>query len=88
MEMCPGSGGWFYPAPGEETPDMPRFQLYDLEKDIAERVNVIEEHPEIAKDLKRRLVAYVRNGRSTPGAVQKNNGQEIWDAVRWLEEEK
>lgn len=88
LEMCPGSGGWSYPAPGEETPDMPRFQLYDLEKDIAERVNVIEEHPEIAKDLKRRLVAYVRNGRSTPGAVQKNNGQEIWDAVRWLEEEK
>ena len=87
LEMCPGSGGWSYPAPGEETADMPRFQLYDLSNDISERVNVIEQHPAIAQRLKKQLVKYVREGRSTPGPKQQNNGEEIWDAVRWLEEE-
>jgi len=84
LEMCPGSGGWSYPAPGEETADMPRFQLYDLEADVSERVNVIGEHPAIADYLKKILVGYVRNGRSTPGAKQQNNGEEIWHAIRWI----
>jgi arylsulfatase A-like enzyme len=86
LEMCPGSGGWSYPAPGEETPDMPQFQLYNLEEDIGEKINVIEQHPAIAEGLKKILAAYVRNGRSTPGPMQKNTGEEIWEAVKWLEE--
>lgn len=87
IEMCPGSGGWSYPAPGEETADMPRFQLYDLETDISERVNIIEEHPAIEAYMKKILVGYIRNGRSTPGPRQENNGEEIWEAIRWLENE-
>ncbi len=87
LEMCPGSGGWSYPAPGEETADMPRFQLYDLETDISERVNIIEEHPAIEAYMKKILVGYIRNGRSTPGPRQENNGEEIWEAIRWLENE-
>jgi arylsulfatase A len=86
LEMCPGSGGWSYPMPGEETPDMPRFQLYDLQRDIREQVNVIADFPEVAKELRSILVGYIRNGRSTPGAPQRNNGVEIWDTVRWLNE--
>jgi len=86
LEMCPGSGGWSYPVPGEETPDMPRFQLYDLMTDIRERVNVIGEFPAVAKELRAILIDYIHKGRSTPGALQKNNGVEIWDAVRWLNE--
>ena len=86
LEMCPGSGGWSYPMPGEETPDMPRFQLYDLMKDLREQVNVIKEFPEVAKELRAILIDYIRKGRSTPGAPQKNNGVEIWDTVRWLDE--
>ena len=84
--MCPGSGGWSYPAPGEETPDMPRFQLYNLEEDIGEKINIIEQHPVIAERLTKILAFYVRNGRSTPGPKQKNTGQEIWETVKWLEE--
>lgn len=87
LEMCPGSGGWSYPAPGEETADMPRFQLYDMETDISERVNIIEEHPAIEAYMKKILVGYIRNGRSTPGPRQENNGEEIWEAIRWLENE-
>ena len=86
LEMCPGSGGWSWPAPGEETEAMPRFQLYDLEQDVRERVNVIEQHPAIAEYLKRRLEAHIKNGRSTPGAPQPNNGADIWEAVSWMEE--
>ncbi len=87
LEMCPGSGGWSYPAPGEETPDMPRFQLYNLENDIKEQHNVISWYPEIVADLKATLCTYIRNGRSTEGPIQKNNGVEVWDTVAWLEEE-
>ena len=46
LEMCPGSGGWSEPKPGEEPEGAPSFQLYDLSEDIGERKNVIEEYPE------------------------------------------
>ena len=85
LEMCPGSGGWSFPKPGEETEDMPEFQLYDLENNIGETRNIIREHPAIADYLKGILVRYIRQGRSTPGEKQKNNGIEIWDAIQWIE---
>ena len=50
LEMCPGSGGWSDPKPGEEPAGAPRFQLYDLSVDIGEKKNVIEEYPEIEKN--------------------------------------
>jgi arylsulfatase A-like enzyme len=84
LEMCPGSGGWSYPAPGEETPDMPRFQLYDLEKDIGETNNLINLYPGVFENMRAILAGYIKSGRSTPGAAQKNNGEDVWDTVRWL----
>ena len=42
------------------------------------------EHPDVAKELKALLTRYVLDGRSTPGAPQKNNGAPIWDTVLWL----
>lgn len=87
LEMCPGSGGWSYPRPGiDEIETMPRFQLYDLETDIGERINVINSHPEIFHALKEELKHQVENGRSTPGAPQQNDGWQVWDTVRWLAE--
>ena len=53
LELCPGSGGWSDPLPGKEDPTAPRFQLYDLSMDISERRNVIEDHLELASELKR-----------------------------------
>jgi len=29
LEMCPGSGGWSYPRPGDECKDLPPIQLYE-----------------------------------------------------------
>ena len=88
LEMCPGSGGWSYPKPGEEEAGAPRFQLYDLETDIGETTNVILEHPEVAAKLRRILTGYILDGRSTPGPKQKNNGQEVWDAILWIREDE
>ena len=86
LEMCPGSGGWSDPKPGEEDPDAPRFQLYDLRQDVRERQNVILDHLDVAKELRARLKEHVLRGRSTPGPVQQNNGEAVWSTVRWLEE--
>lgn len=88
LAMCPGSGGWSYPKPGEETPDMPKIQLFDLEVDIKERTNIIDQHPVVANELRALLATYIRRGRSTPGTIQKNNGIEVWETIRWLEEEQ
>jgi len=86
LEMCPGSGGWSDPIPGQEPKNSPRFQLYDLSVDIGERKNVITEYPEVAESLRALLKVHVLNGRSTPGPAQKNNGQQVWETIRWIEE--
>lgn len=86
LEMCPGSGGWSAPKPGEEDQSLPRFQLYDLSKDIGEQINVIERYPKLAKELRDQLKSYILNGRSTPGPRQKNDGQEVWETILWMTE--
>lgn len=85
LELCAGSGGWSEPKPGTEKGRF-RFQLYDLSKDIGEKVNVIERYQDVAQELRDTLKQYIENGRSTPGAVQSNNGQRIWDTILWLDE--
>lgn len=87
LEMCPGSGGWSDPVPGQEDKSLPRFQLYDLAKDIGEKENVIRQYPREAKELRDILKKYVTDGRSTCGKPQPNNGQRIWETVSWLDED-
>ena len=70
-----------------EAEGSPRFQLYDLSGDIGEQRNVIEAHPEEARALRRILKGHILRGRSTPGPVQQNNGQAVWETIRWVEEE-
>lgn len=86
LEMCPGSGGWSYPRPGKDcTKELPEYQLYDLEEDIGEKENLAMKLPDLAKEMKLKLRDIVLNGRSTPGAIQKNSGAEVWETVRWLD---
>jgi arylsulfatase A-like enzyme len=82
LELCPGSGGWSYPRPNrDDTSKLPLAQLYDMRADIGEKQNVQAEHPEIVARLTRLLEQYVADGRSTPGAPQKNTGEvDIWRA--------
>jgi arylsulfatase A-like enzyme len=88
LELCPGSGGWSYPRPGrDDTQKLPSMQLYDLEKDIRERINVIDEYPEVVDPLRRLLLQYVDEGRSTPGAPQQNHPEQgnRWPEMWWAQ---
>lgn len=51
--------------------------------DISERRNVIEDHLELASELKEVLKGYIENGRA-PRRPQSNNGQRIWNTDWWL----
>jgi arylsulfatase A len=84
LELCPDSGGWSPPrpsAPGKAkgkvkakptAEALPPLQLYDLSTDIGERSNLAEQQPEKVSQLTKILEQLVQNGRSTPGAPQKN----------------
>ncbi len=80
LELCPGSGGWSHPKPGQtKRLGLPPVQLYNLSQDIGEKKNVQDQHPEVVQRLTGLLEQYVRQGRSTPGAPQPNDGEtSIW----------
>jgi arylsulfatase A-like enzyme len=74
LGLCADSGGWSAPKPGsKEAAKLPPVQLYDMTQDIGERVNESKAHPQIVERLTRLLEKYVADGRSTPGAPQKND---------------
>ena len=83
LELCPGSGGWSDPKPGEEPAGSPPIQLYDMDADVGEQKNVHGEHPEIVAELTALLTDYLRRGRSTPGAPQKNESVDEWPGLNW-----
>lgn len=72
LALCPGSGGWSQPRPGQEPADAPKVQLFNLREDIGETQNLEAKHPEIVARLTQKLEALIANGRSTPGAAQAN----------------
>jgi len=76
LSLCPGSGGWSAPRPRVALKDekLPPVQLYDLEKDPGEKTNVQDTHPELVSELADALVVAIRNGRTTAGPAQSNEG--------------
>jgi arylsulfatase A-like enzyme len=84
LEMCPGSGGWSYPRPGPDYEGLAPLQLYDLEADIGETNNLYRQHPAMVQHLQRLLTEIVRNGRSTPGDPQENDGEALWKQLWWM----
>ncbi|MFV0592668.1 MAG: sulfatase family protein [Draconibacterium sp.] len=85
--FCPGSGGWSAPKPGsEEAENLPPVQLYDLDADISEKNNLESKFPEIIEEYRSELADIVKNGRSTVGALQKNDGPETWRQLNWMNE--
>ena len=84
LNACEGSGGWSYPNHRNiknENLKLPVMQLYNLKDNIGETKNLISEHPEIAAELKAALKKIILDGRSTPGAIQKNDGMEGWTQI-------
>ena len=67
LALCPGSAGWSEPTQEEaRRRNLPPVQLYDLEQDVGERINVFQEHPDIVEELTALLEKYKRDGRSVP----------------------
>ncbi|TVQ01607.1 MAG: arylsulfatase [Balneolaceae bacterium] len=81
----PGSGGWSSPRTEEELQGLPSFQLYNLEKDPSEKLNLVYLYPDKVKELKSLLEKYINEGRSTPGAPQANDGPERWEQLDWMD---
>ncbi|MBN1674890.1 MAG: arylsulfatase [Kiritimatiellae bacterium] len=87
LEMCADSGGWSFPRPGSDSVEgLPPIQLYDLADDVGEQRNLCEERPALVEELRERLSACIRDGRSTPGAPQPNAAAEPWPQVWWMDE--
>lgn len=77
--LCPDSGGWSGPKPGsKEAKNLPPVQLFNLADDPAETKNLQGEKPELVKQLTAKLEELIANGRTTPGAPQKNDV-----AIKW-----
>lgn len=83
--MAPDSGGWSEPRPKKGNADSLAVQLYNLENDPSEVKNICAEYPEVVNELRALLVKYIKEGRSTPGVAQKNDGPEIWKQIKWIE---
>lgn len=80
--LSPGSGGWSYPNPERDTVairTLPKIQLYNIKTDPKETNNVYAKYPEVVHELKAMMIRYVKDGRSTPGAPQQNEGGEAWN---------
>ncbi|MCL4206239.1 MAG: arylsulfatase [Pirellulaceae bacterium] len=65
---APGSGGWG--GAGDRSQPV---QLYDLASDLGETRNLAAEQPERVQEMQSLLERLIVDGRSTPGAPQKND---------------
>ena len=86
--LSASSGGWSAPTPTDTLAldSLPPIQLYNMKDDPYETTNVEAEHPEIVSRLRALMAKYVREGRSTPGAPQKNDGEYPWKELDWMKE--
>lgn len=65
LELGPGSGGMSAPTNAvARAQHLPLVQLYNLEQDIAETINVFEEHRDVVNDLTVLLDKYKTDGRT------------------------
>jgi arylsulfatase A len=72
--MCGDSGGWSQPRPGSRQADGRALrQLYNLDDDLGEQINLAGQYPELVRELTSLLEKLVADGRSTPGRPQPND---------------
>ena len=60
-----------------------KLELYDLASDPGEQADLSDKHPEIVTQLTAKITAIVENGRTTPGAKQKNDTGH-WKDLTWM----
>lgn len=64
-------------------------ELYNLEEDWQEQNNVINDHPDRVQELQALLGKYIREGRSTPGLPQRDQGDlpyKRWSQLLWMDD--
>ncbi|MDN5204576.1 arylsulfatase [Fulvivirgaceae bacterium BMA10] len=86
LEMCAGSGGWLsHPTnrEAEAIEGLPKYQLYNLDADPSERYNLMDENEKRVAGMISRFSKYVKNGRTTSGAPQKND-TEVPESQEWI----
>ena len=85
--LVPDSGGWSFPRPIRgEADGLPRFQLYDLEADPAEKTNLEAKYPEVVQRLGRLMRGIIERGRSTTGTPQPYDDKTPWPQTVWMKE--
>jgi arylsulfatase A-like enzyme len=60
--------------------------LVNFKKDMEEAKNLINDNPEKAAELKNLLIKIIKDGRSTPGAPQKNDTPNDWSQISFMNE--
>lgn len=77
--LCRGSGGWSPPRePVALKQGLPPVQLYNLEDDPKETLNLQADYPRVVSELRADLRRIVELGRSTPGPAQPNHADATW----------
>ena len=62
------------------------FLLFDMETDEIESTNLLQEHPQVLKEMKMLMADYINRGRSTPGKPQKNDPGKRWNQIEVVKE--
>lgn len=86
LELCENGGDsdQAMQAAVTHTPLAQQFELYHLPTDQVETSNIIEQHPELVRELKRQLSKYLEEGRSTVGIKQENFVPDYpWIQINW-----
>lgn len=79
LVLCPGSGGWSQPDNDAVRAGLPVVQLYNMQDDPGETVNLCDRHGDKVRDMLAELERLVAAGRSTPGPRQRNDIEvDIW----------
>jgi arylsulfatase A len=86
LNLFRGSGGSLAPHLIQPKPGEPPFELYDMKSDWRETTNVYDQHPDVVERLKAMATKIVREGRSTPGEAQQNDGPQLWPELTWIPE--
>ena len=83
--FAPGSAGWSAPKPKDKIiASLPKYQLYNLDIDPAEKNNLYLSEKQLAISLTKEMKQLIEQGRSTPGSPQKNDsplGNKEWKQI-------
>ncbi len=79
LVLCPGSGGWTRSDAEAAEEGLPLVQLYDMEADPGEQINLEASNRAKVREMIVLLEKLVADGRSTPGERQLNDAEvDIW----------